>query len=423
MIIGTYCLFTAGSIAFLKILKKNKKFYYQSRHFTSVSGMIYRMKQNAVGLANICIMSTIVLVLVSVSVSLYTGIEDALSTRFPTDLNIMIYDTSQENLDKADQIIKEETEKAGVGLENRVYYRAGAFTVIYDQKNSRVLLEENAAASYSTEDFRWMEIIPLSDYNRLEGTNETLEENEIFVQMPDSGVHSDTFRIENETYKVKKSISLKSEAKNDVSSAVEGMIVVMPDVQKIAELKQQYGYEGADKVTYSDSFNMSGKEEAKNTAVKAIEQRFTEEVAESYIEYKDAYRSEFFIIYGGFLFLGVFVGSLFLMATVLIIYYKQISEGYDDRSRYQIMQKVGMSKKEVRHSIKSQVLMVFFMPLIAAIIHVAFAFKTVTKLLAVMNLVNVHLFFLCTVGTVLIFAVFYAIVFTVTSKQYYKIVQ
>lgn len=335
----------------------------------------------------------------------------------------MIYDTSQENLDKADQIIKEETEKAGVGLENRVYYRAGAFTVIYDQKNSRVLLEENAAASYSTEDFRWMEIIPLSDYNRLEGTNETLEENEIFVQMPDSGVHSDTFRIENETYKVKKSISLKSEAKNDVSSAVEGMIVVMPDVQKIAELKQQYGYEGADKVTYSDSFNMSGKEEAKNTAVKAIEQRFTEEVAESYIEYKDAYRSEFFIIYGGFLFLGVFVGSLFLMATVLIIYYKQISEGYDDRSRYQIMQKVGMSKKEVRHSIKSQVLMVFFMPLIAAIIHVAFAFKTVTKLLAVMNLVNVHLFFLCTVGTVLIFAVFYAIVFTVTSKQYYKIVQ
>lgn len=423
VIIGTYCLFTAGNIAFLKILKKNKKFYYQSRHFTSVSGMIYRMKQNAVGLANICIMSTIVLVLVSVSVSLYTGIEDALSTRFPTDLNIMIYDTSQENLDKADQIIKEETEKAGVGLENRVYYRAGAFTVIYDQKNSRVLLEENAAASYSTEDFRWMEIIPLSDYNRLEGTNETLEENEIFVQMPDSGVHSDTFRIENETYKVKKSISLKSEAKNDVSSAVEGMIVVMPDVQKIAELKQQYGYEGADKVTYSDSFNMSGKEEAKNTAVKAIEQRFTEEVAESYIEYKDAYRSEFFIIYGGFLFLGVFVGSLFLMATVLIIYYKQISEGYDDRSRYQIMQKVGMSKKEVRHSIKSQVLMVFFMPLIAAIIHVAFAFKTVTKLLAVMNLVNVHLFFLCTVGTVLIFAVFYAIVFTVTSKQYYKIVQ
>lgn len=136
VIIGTYCLFTAGSIAFLKILKKNKKFYYQSRHFTSVSGMIYRMKQNAVGLANICIMSTIVLVLVSVSVSLYTGIEDALSTRFPTDLNIMIYDTSQENLDKADQIIKEETEKAGVGLENRVYYRAGAFTVIYDQKTA-----------------------------------------------------------------------------------------------------------------------------------------------------------------------------------------------------------------------------------------------------------------------------------------------
>ena len=128
-------------------------------------------------------------------------------------------------------------------------------------------------------------------------------------------------------------------------------------------------------------------------------------------------------MYGGFLFLGVFVGALFLMATVLIIYYKQISEGYDDRARYQIMQKVGMSKKEVRRSIKTQVLMVFFLPLIAAIIHVAFAFKTVTKLLAVMNLTNVHLFFLCTVGTVLIFAVFYAAIFLITSKQYYRIVQ
>lgn len=423
VIIGTYCLFTAGSIVFLKILKKNKKFYYQSKHFTSVSGMIYRMKQNAVGLANICIMSTVVLILVSVSVSLYAGIEDALSTRFPTDMNILIYDTSQENLDKADQIIKEETEKAGVGLEDRVYYSTGSFTVIYDQENSRVLLEENTDMSYSTEDFRWMEIIPLSDYNRLEGANESLGENEILVQMPDSGAQPDTFQIENDTYKVKKSVHLKNQSQNGVSSAVEGMVVVMPDVEKIAELKQQYGYEGANKVTYSDSFNMSGKAIEKNKAVKAIEQRFTKEVAESHIEYKDAYRSEFFVIYGGFLFLGVFVGALFLMATVLIIYYKQISEGYDDRSRYQIMQKVGMSKKEVRHSIKSQVLMVFFLPLLAAIIHVAFAFKTVTKLLAVMNLVNVHLFFLCTVGTVIIFAVFYAAVFTVTSKQYYKIVQ
>ncbi|WP_050642591.1 MULTISPECIES: ABC transporter permease [Clostridia] len=423
VIIGTYCLFTAGSIAVLKILKKNKKFYYQSRHFTAVSGMIYRMKQNAVGLANICILSTIVLVMISVSVSLYAGMENLLATRFPTDMDVMVFDASQENRDKTDHIIEEETKKAGVKIEDRKSYSSGSFTVIYDEKNSTVLLEEKPDKSYTTEDFRWLEIIPLSDYNRLEGTNETLERDEVLIHMSGGEWKSDVLQIEDVSYKVKKAVSLKEEAENEVSGAVEGMVVVMSDIQQIADLKQQYGYEGADTIIYSDSFNMSGKEEDKNTAAKAIEQRLAKEVAESRIEYREAYRGEFYVMYGGFLFLGVFVGALFLMATVLIIYYKQISEGYDDRGRYQIMQKVGMSKKEVRRSIKTQVLMVFFLPLIAAIIHVAFAFKTVTKLLAVMNLTNVHLFFLCTVGTVLIFAVFYAAIFLITSKQYYRIVQ
>ena len=125
VIIGTYCLFTAGSIAVLKILKKNKKFYYQSRHFTAVSGMIYRMKQNAVGLVNICILSTIVLVMISVSVSLYAGMENLLATRFPTDMDVMVFDASQENRDKTDHIIEEETKKAGVKIEDRKSYKIG----------------------------------------------------------------------------------------------------------------------------------------------------------------------------------------------------------------------------------------------------------------------------------------------------------
>lgn len=203
VIIGTYCLFTAGSIAVLKILKKNKKFYYQSRHFTAVSGMIYRMKQNAVGLANICILSTIVLVMISVSVSLYAGMENLLATRFPTDMDVMVFDASQENRDKTDHIIEEETKKAGVKIEDRKSYSSGSFTVIYDEKNSTVLLEEKPDKSYTTEDFRWLEIIPLSDYNRLEGTNETLERDEVLIHMSGGEWKSDVLQIEDVSYKVK----------------------------------------------------------------------------------------------------------------------------------------------------------------------------------------------------------------------------
>lgn len=204
VIIGTYCLFTAGSIAVLKILKKNKKFYYQSRHFTAVSGMIYRMKQNAVGLANICILSTIVLVMISVSVSLYAGMENLLATRFPTDMDVMVFDASQENRDKTDHIIEEETKKAGVKIEDRKSYSSGSFTVIYDEKNSTVLLEEKPDKSYTTEDFRWLEIIPLSDYNRLEGTNETLERDEVLIHMSGGEWKSDVLQIEDVSYKVKR---------------------------------------------------------------------------------------------------------------------------------------------------------------------------------------------------------------------------
>lgn len=423
VIIGTYCLFTAGSIAILKMLKKNKKFYYQSRHFTSVSGMIYRMKQNAVGLANICIMSTIVLVLISVTVSLYAGMEDILETRFPTDFSALVYDTSPENIEKENQIVEEEARKAGVQIENRSSYRSGGFTAIYDEKESRLLLQRGVEKAYETDDFRALNLIPLSDYNQMVHKDETLKENQVLAYLPDDKFDSDMIFIQDECFDVKKVISEEGMPKGDLDNVVKTMILVMPDVEQIETLKKNYGFGDSDSLVYDDSFDLRGDEDARIRAMEAMHQRIAEEVSESSSEYAEGLRGDFYALYGGFLFLGVFVGALFLMATVLIIYYKQISEGYDDRNRYQIMQKVGMSKKEVRRSIKSQVRMVFFLPLMVAIVHVAVAFKTVTKLLAVMNLTNVHLFFLCTAGTIVVFAVFYAGVFGITSKEYYRIVQ
>ena len=156
--------------------------------------------------------------------------------------------------------------------------------------------------------------------------------------------------------------------------------------------------------------------------MRAIQSRVEGEVNAAFCESRELSREEFYYLYGGLLFIGIYLGALFLMATVLIMYYKQISEGYDDRERYQIMQKVGMSKREVKGAIRSQVLLVFFLPLVTAVVHITVAFDVITKLLAVLNLTNVSLFLSCTIATVIVFAVFYGIVFSLTAREYYKIV-
>ena len=428
VIIGTYALFTAGSIALLKNLKKNKKFYYQIKHFTSVSGMIYRMKQNAVGLANICIMSTAVLVLISTSVSLYAGMEDIMDTRFPMDFKLTIYDADDAKLSETEQVIQEEVSKAGVEISDRISYRSGSFAAVYDKEHGKIALDgEKLNESFNPEDFCSIEVIPLSDYNQIEGKDITLEKGQVLVYMSGDELDSDTILLGEKQYEVKQVLKDIKINATEMSDVIKSIYVIMADTEEISELLGLYGDVGGTVgnlgISYSDMFNLKGDEKAAVSAMSGMQSAIGQKIPSCMIEYRQAYSQDFYALYGGFLFLGVFIGALFLMATVLIIYYKQISEGYDDRNRYQIMQKVGMSRKEVRRSIKSQVLMVFFLPLIMAVIHVAVAFKVMTKLLAIMNLVNVHLFLLCTIGTVVIFAIFYGAVFMVTSREYYKIVQ
>lgn len=424
VIIGTYALFTAGSIAFLKYLKKNKKFYYQTRHFTSVSGMIYRMKQNAVGLANICIMSTVVLVLISVSVSLYAGMEDIMNTRFPTGFRVDIYNTAEENLSRAEEIIKEEIERSGMEVTDRIAYKSGGLPGSWDKENGKLILDVNdASMSYGDDDFRVVQMIPLSDFNKMENADMAMEADQLLVYMPEDEFDSDKITLQDQEYGVKKVLQNMKIEEDDIFHVVKPIYLIVKEETQIIELMDRYGESGITGIIYSDMFNLKGDEKAVESAMQSIRERLAGNVQDCSAEYRQAFSQEFYALYGGFLFLGIFVGSLFLMATVLIIYYKQISEGYDDRGRYQIMQKVGMNRREVKASIKSQVLTVFFLPLGAAVIHVAVAFKVITKLLAVLNLVNVKLFLMCTAGTVIIFAIFYVIVFWLTSREYYKIVQ
>ena len=443
VIIGTYALFMAGSITLLKILRRKKSYYYKTRHFTAVSGMIYRMKQNAVGLANICILSTMVLVMVSMTVSLYGGMNDVITTRFPYEAQITSSGINQKEEEQIEEIIKNMTKKNHTVPTSQIRFHMGRFTTVYNNKTKK--FDMMAAGDYANSNVADLVMIPLSDYNQTEGKNVNLKENEVLLyhrnhNRNDNRSHkkSDTdtqkdkkvIQLNNRSYKVVDELDRLAIAKADTTSFIDGWYVVVKDSSIITsylkdiyensniydELKEYYG-----KIQYSYSFNLNGSRANRTKTEKSIQKQLQKKIKNCSVESRELSRESFYELYGGFLFIGIFLGIIFLMATTLIIYYKQISEGYDDRERYQIMQKVGMSKKEVRQSIRSQVLLVFFLPLIMAVIHLAFAFKIITKLLSMLNLTNVSLFFIYTVGTVAVFAAIYAIIYSITAREYYKI--
>ena len=408
VIIGTYALFIAGSIVVLKILRKNKAYYYNPKHFTSVSGMIYRMKQNGVGLANICVLSTMVLVMVSTTVSLYAGMEDILDSRFPRDVSIVCNEADTNNEETLQRLIKEQCEKAGVKITDRVRYRYGSMNAVLKGNNL-----EKVEQYYPDNHFYYVEMITQEEYNRIEKQNVSLKEQEILTYTTNGKCGKKQINIAGQNYQVKKELSEMTSQPKSTAEMYKTLYIVFANAEQIERIES---------FSYADKFNLKGDDGKQKETLEQIQNEFYEKFPDGTMESRMLSRSSFYELYGGLFFIGIYLGSMFIMATVLIIYYKQISEGYDDRERYQIMQKVGMSKKEVKRSIRSQVLSVFFLPLVVAVIHVAVAFKVMTKILGVLNLTNVSLFAVCTIITIAVFAVFYIIVYSITAKEYYRIV-
>lgn len=408
VIIGTYALFIAGSIVVLKILRKNKAYYYNPKHFTSVSGMIYRMKQNGAGLANICVLSTMVLVMVSTTVSLYAGMEDILDSRFPRDVSIVCNEADTNKEETLQRLIKEQCEKAGVKITDRVRYRYGSMNAVLKGNNL-----EKVEQYYPDNHFYYVEMITQEEYNRIEKKNVSLKEQEILTYTTNGKCGKKQINIAGQNYQVKKELSEMTSQPKSTAEMYKTLYIVFANAEQIERIES---------FSYADKFNLKGDDGKQKEALEQIQNEFYEKFPDGTMESRMLSRSSLYELYGGLFFIGIYLGSMFIMATVLIIYYKQISEGYDDRERYQIMQKVGMSKKEVKRSIRSQVLSVFFLPLVVAVIHVAVAFKVMTKILGVLNLTNVSLFAVCTIITIAVFAVFYIIVYSITAKEYYRIV-
>lgn len=419
VMIGTYCIFTAGSIALLKTLKKNKKYYYQTKHFTAVSGLIYRMKQNAVGLANICILSTGILLMVSAAISLYVGVEDVLERRYPSEFMIEMSQASDESVEFMIQAIDESCDELDISVTDVKQEQAWLVKAIQSGSSFTKRVEDEIVS--------YLYFIPLDEYNQISGNNETLEKNEVLLSAMYGEVPDDTVLFGGESFTIKKRYS--DDTSLGISIVDQMHYFVVPDFDTMEHIFELLGEDKSSIGRYSFDYNFNTGSSAE--LQKALNQQLfeqaarlseTDEEVRCYVSGRESSRMDFYTTYGGLFFVGIFMGAVFLMATVLIIYYKQISEGYDDSERFKIMKKVGMSRKEIRKSIRSQVLTVFFIPLGMACIHMCFAFPIMRRLMALLNLTNVALYALACLATLLAFAAIYGLVYIMTARVYYRIV-
>jgi putative ABC transport system permease protein len=421
VMIGTYLLFTTGSIAILKILKKNRKYYYQKNHFINVSGMMYRMKQNAKGLAQICILSCMVLVTVSMTVSLYVGVDSMVESQYARDIVVESYVTSQSQLDEIRSHI---TETADNDLENEVYYSEAN---VYISGRDGTYVTGDRAATDAT-DYSVLYVLNVSDFNRITGKNIQLQDGEVGISTSDQNI-SGMLAINDTVSSVKK---IKDEIPSIITSDDSEMMTDNNNVGTVyllcndpfAFMKSLGIEDDTVTLTYQEAFDSSLSKAKQEDLCSSLNSEYfkNSQDFDGHANSQAAIKQDYYEMYGGFLFVGIFLGGIFLMATVLIIYYKQVSEGYEDRRRYRILEQVGLSRKEVHRSINAQVLTVFFLPLAVAMLHIFFAFHMIYELMLAFGLNDVGLFFKCMLITAGIFAVIYTLVYWITSQVYSHIV-
>lgn len=425
VVIGTYMLFTAGSIVILKLLRKNKRYYYKTNHFISVSNMIYRMKQNAVGLGNICILSTMVLVMLSTTISLWVGMNDIIETRFPRDITVSINSVDSNQALYTIDDMNYAIEQAGIQTDEELVYRTLSVSA-FNQGNTYTFGNENMSLQ-DISNVVVLYFITLDDYNRTEGTNVSLAPDEVLVFPSGKQFDHKTIDIASNTFKVKGILgSIKADS-NYSANLQNSMFVVVNSMDTLFMIddlqKQAYG-DNASYIHTSYDFNLSKSEEMSvKEATDALIANYPGDTTYMMVDTQEGNYEDLLSLYASFLFIGIFLSFLFIMATVLIMYYKQITEGYEDKKRFEIMQKVGLNKREVKKTINSQVLTVFFLPLVVAAIHIVFAFPMIEKMLRLLYLDNTNLYIMTTVICFGVFALVYVLIYFLTSKVYYGIVR
>lgn len=423
VIFGTYLIFMAVSITVLKLMKNNKTFYYKPKNFISVSGLLYRMKRNAVGLANICILSTMVLVTMGTTSALYAGSEEAYNTRFPRDIIVNGYRSTEGKLTEIEKNVKKATQDAGVEAKDLVSYNM--LNVVGRLNGTEISYETGTVGSLDK--LRTVVVIELKDYNKVSKEQKTLNTGETLLFIDKKGKYeANEITVQGVNLKIKEKLTDFPGALGTAAANVFDTYYVVvkdnTDVKKIeSALKKKLNISDEEGEVYNYvGFNISDK----TKEAKVIENfKQLEKEGNINIEGKAENETNFKGFYASFLFIGVFISMIFVVSQVVIMYYKQISEGYEDKGKFGIMRKVGLTDRQIKQSIRSQVLMIFFAPLAIATLHTVVAYPFIEKILKLFLATDNNVFLIALAVTIAVFGVFYLIVYLITSRIYYRIIK
>ena len=436
VILATYLLMISGSVTLCRLLQKNKKYYYQKQHFVSVSSMAYRMKRNGAGLASICVLSTMVLVMISSTGSLYISMEESIQTRYPHDSGFSVNMERLEFMDEAHvSQVRGQFEKLfleqNVEPKNVEQYR---YATIAGVLNGNEINPDASDATFSTLDYsilRQVFFIPVEDYNAIKGTDLILEPGQAVVGCLRCSYEDPSFRLGELELEIVGQLPEHMDTGEAIVSVMPSMTLVVSDLSELEPLDSLADYKGRKMLNtcyyYGCDFDLPDAEiiELHDQQKQAIMQVafLGKNHGYGWIDECPAQeRENVYITFGGLFFIGIMLSGVFIAAAALIIYYKQVSEGYEDQSRFAIMRKVGMTKADIKKSVNSQVLTVFFAPLLLAGVHLAFAFPMVWQLLQMFNLRNLRLVIFTNIGAFLAFCLFYVLIYKLTAGAYYSIV-
>ena len=423
VIFGTYLIFMAVSITVLKLMKNNKTFYYKPKNFISVSGLLYRMKRNAVGLANICILSTMVLVTMGTTSALYAGSEEAYNTRFPRDIIVNGYRSTEGKLAEIEKNVKKATQDAGVEAKDLVSYNM--LNVIGRLNGTEISYETGTVGSLDK--LRTVVVIELKDYNKVSKEQKTLNNGETLLFIDKKGKYeANEIAVQGVNLKIKEKLTEFPGALGTAAANImDTYYVVVKDKDTVKEIESAL----KKKLNISDDeggiFNYVGFNISDKTKEAKVIENFKqlEKEGNINIEGKAENETNFKGFYASFLFIGMFISMIFVVSQVVIMYYKQISEGYEDKGKFGIMRKVGLTDRQIKQSIRSQVLMIFFAPLAIATLHTVVAYPFIEKILKLFLATNNNVFLIALAVTIAVFGVFYLIVYLITSRIYYRIIK
>lgn len=436
VILATYMIFTAGSVALCKMLQNNKNYYYKKNHFVSVSSMVYRMKRNGAGLASICILSTMVLVMFSSTASLYIGAEDTLKAAYPREMEVAVLankldDLSEENINSLVAGYENVLRENQVEAKNVMSY-AGVYFVGLDTSSQSIQTDVDVTA-FEINDYdnlRQLFFMTAEQYNSMTGANISVEPGQTYVGTIRCKYTKTNFNLHGVSFDVAGKLDIAPYIGDAFVSLIPSVFFVINDLDELKPLETMADYNGDSVLTikYYYAFDLDEKPEVITNVYNGL----IDTIDHSFVNDGNGYsysggcreleRDDFYSTFGGLFFIGIMLCIVFIFATLLIIYYKQISEGYEDKNRFEIMKKVGMNKTDISKSINSQVLTVFFIPLIFAGLHTAFAFPMVWRLLQLFNLRNMTLAIIVNIGSFVVFGIFYVAIYLTTARSYYKIV-